>query len=144
MHWKKISLLVGILLFFSAGAVHPITCEECKEVERNISSTEQEIKKQDTEAERALEKKDLPKATQAQKQISELTKKLTELRGQTGKCKDACKPDVVKKTECRNILTEIAALEADAAASEATEKIDEKYKSLANCHRELQELSTKR
>lgn len=141
MHLSKISALIGTLLCLAAVQVHAMTCEECKELESNIAATDQDIKNQDAEIERAFQKKDFAKVTQTQKRLAELSKKLVELKTQSLRCKDACRPDVVKRVECGKLLTEIAVMEADSGSAETdTERIDAKYKALLQCHQELQQI----
>jgi hypothetical protein len=143
MHNWTISALFGILLCLSAAPILAMTCDECNELDQKTASTEQEIKTQDAELQNAFRKRDLAKVNQVEKQIAALSKKLVELRtSKDANCKDACKPEVMKKTECGAILAEIAAMEADSGSAETNKaKIDEKYKALLNCHKELQQLS---
>lgn len=143
MHNWKMSALLGILVCLSAAPIYAMTCDECNELDQKMASADQEMKVQDAELQQAFQKKDLVKVNQIEKQIAALSKKLVELQtSKAANCKDACKPEVMKKTECGNILAEIAAMEADTRSAEANrEKIDAKYKALLNCHRELQQFS---
>jgi hypothetical protein len=142
MFLTKIAVLVGTLLCLATMQAYAMSCDECKELEANIAATDQELKRQEAEIERAYQKKDLSKITQNQKRLAEISRKLLELKKQTPQCKDACRPDVVKRAECGALLAEIAMMESDAVqAQTSTERIDAKYKALLNCHQELEQLT---
>jgi hypothetical protein len=143
MYSWKIPVVVGALFFLTAVPVCAMTCDECNELDKNIESTNQEMATQEAELQRAFAKKEFAKANQAEKRIAALSKKLVELdKSKNDNCKDACKPEVIKKAECVKLLSAIAEMEADASSAEANkEQIDEKYKALLHCHQELQQLS---
>jgi hypothetical protein len=143
MHRWKIPAFLGILVCLSAAPVFAMTCEECNEIDKSIASASQERTEQEAELQRAFAKRDSPKVAPTQKRIAALSKKLAELeRTKAENCKDACKPEVIKKIECGKLLSEIAEMEADAASAESNKtQIDEKYKALLNCHKELKQLS---
>jgi hypothetical protein len=143
MHKWKISAFLGILLCLSTAPALALTCDECNELDKNIELTSQEVATQEAELRSAFTKKDIAKANQAEKRIAALSKKLVELESsKAANCKDACKPEVMKRSECGKLLSEIAAMEADTRSAETSrENIDEKYKALLNCHKEQHQLS---
>jgi hypothetical protein len=145
MNRWQIPAFLGILFCLSAASVFAMTCEECKEIEKDIASASQERTEQEAELQRVFSKRDVSKASQIERRIATLSKKLAELeRTKAANCKDACKPEVIKKTACGKLLSEIAEMEADAAAAENNKaSIDDKYKALLNCHKELQRLTGK-
>jgi multidrug resistance efflux pump len=146
MHRWKFSVLLGLLLFLLAASAFPMTCDECKNLDKKIALTNQEMATLHAQLQSAYSKNDFSKANRTQKRLAELSRKLVKLQGsKNANCQDACDPEVVKKTECGQLLSEIADMEADAQSAEANrEKIDKKYEALLECHRELQQFLKKK
>ncbi len=124
------------------GIAQAITCDECREIEKNRASLEREISHRETSLKAAFDKKKFHEVTQIQKQIVDLRKSLIELQKKDVGCKDACQPDLVKETECNRIRSEIVKLEQDPAAD--VEKVDTLYRDLANCNKDLAQLKKSR
>jgi predicted RNase H-like nuclease (RuvC/YqgF family) len=120
------------------GTAQAITCEECKEIEKNRASVESEISHKETSLKAAFEKKKFHEVTEIQKQIVDLRKSLIELQKKDVGCKDACRPDLVKETECNRLKSQIVKLEEDSPAD--VEKVDALYRDLATCNKDLARL----
>jgi len=161
---KAISIMVGALTIFVAGQVGAVTCEECREIEKNKQRIQEDVTAKDKDLSTAFEKKEFKKVGEIRSKVTELRKKLLELRSKDDECKEACKPDVVKAAECTKIRDEIIKLEdpskseekpgekseekSEVKAQEKPEqksedqiaKIDGLYRDLQRCNKELREL----
>lgn len=125
-----------------AGLTWAITCDECKEIEKNRSSVEREISVKESSLKAAFDKKQFHEVTEMQKQILDLRKNLIELQKKDVGCKDACRPDTVKEAECNGIRAQILKLEEEAPSD--VNKVDALYRDLATCSKDLARLKTSR
>jgi hypothetical protein len=122
-----ISILVGALAIFTASQVFAVTCEECREMEKNKQEIQQDVTAKDKDLSTAFEKKEFKKVGEIRSKVTELRKKLLELRSKDDECKNACRPDVVKAAECSKIRDEIIRLEDSSKSEEKQgEKSEEK------------------
>jgi predicted RNase H-like nuclease (RuvC/YqgF family) len=138
--------LAGIMLFAFivawAGVVQAITCEECKEMERNRASLESQITQKDNALKAAFDKKQFQEVTEIRRQVLELRRSLIELQKKDVGCKDACRPDAMKDSECSRLRSEIIKLEDDPASP--VDKVDALYRNLANCNKDLADIKKPR
>ena len=110
-------------------------------MDRERSRVQLELTKNEREMERAFKKKEFRKVTDLRNAIVELRRKHLTLKSKQPECKVACRPDVVKQAECAKIVAELAAKDTeDLSSSTEREKIDERYKDLVTCNRELKRL----
>ncbi len=124
------------------GTAQAITCDECREIEKNRASLEREISQKETSLKSAFDKKKFHEVTEIQKQILDLRKSFIELQKKDVGCKDACRPDLVKETECNRLMSQIVKLEEDSAAD--VDKVDALYRDLASCNKDLAQLKKPR
>ncbi len=162
-----------IILALSGGDVaFSITCNECRDLQKQRSDVQVELARKERELDQAVTRKDFRKISGLRGEVNQLRAQLLNMRGRDEECVIACRPDVMKEAECRKLLEEIGALESgakkgtndafkeskgEAPAGEAdktaeakpseqsdsaasTAKIDELYRDLARCHRELKRL----
>ncbi len=142
-------LFIGALPFFMAGHVFGVTCDECQQMEKSRVEIQQEITSKDKELTAAFEKKEFQKVRDIRTKVTELRRKLLDLRSKDEECKQACRPDVMKAAECDKIREEILKLESDDSKSdekaeqnseEQVSKIDGLYRDLQRCNKELTKL----
>lgn len=120
---NTILIIVGALMIFTVGQVRAVTCEECREIEKNRQHIQEDVNSKEKDLNAAFEKKEFKKVREIRLSITELRKKMLELRSKDEECRDACRPDVVKAAECSKIRDEIVKLENP---SESEEKPKEK------------------
>jgi hypothetical protein len=125
-----------------SGSAQAITCDECRDIDRNRVSLERDIAQKESALQTAFDKKKFHEVTEIRKQVLDLRKNLIELQKKDVGCKDACRPDVVKETECIRIRSQIIKLEEDPQAE--VEKVDALYRELANCNKDLAQLKKTR
>jgi hypothetical protein len=128
------------LVLFNGGEVFAkaLTCEECREFDRERSRIQLELTKKEHDMERAFKKKEFRKVSELRNEINELRRQHLTLKGKEPECKIACRPDVVKEAECNKIIAELAEMDKESVTSEdETKRIDERYKDLSVCNREL-------
>ncbi len=128
---NSILMIVGALTIFTLGQARAVTCEECREIEKNKHQIQEEVDSKEKDLNAAFEKKEFRKVREIRTDITGLRKKMLELRSKDDDCKDACKPDVVKTAECSKIRDEIIKLEyppepADKSVEKSEEKSAEK------------------
>jgi hypothetical protein len=147
-----ISIIVGFLAIFTSGQVFAVTCEECREIDKNKGATQQDITEKDKELATAFEKKEFQKVRDIRSKVIELRKKILDLRAKDEECRQACQPDVVKTAECSKIREEIIKAEDEPKSEEKPQeksedqiaKIDALYRDLQRCNKELKELKKTR
>jgi len=110
-------------------------------MDKTRSQIQLDLARKDKELEAAVQKRDFRKITELRSGIVEIRRKVLNLITQSAKCKDACKPDVIKQTECHKLMEEIAGLESKEQAEDSErEKIDELYRKLLDCNEELKKI----
>ncbi len=148
MRVNTISIIVGSLVVFTAVQVSAVTCEECREIEKSKIEAQQEITEKDKELTTASEKKEFKKVLEIRGRLTELRKKVLDLRSKDDECKRACRPDVTKAAECSKIRDEILKAEDESKSEEQPQekpedqiaKIDSLYRDLQRCNKELKDL----
>jgi hypothetical protein len=148
MRINAISIVVGYLVLFTAVQVSAVTCEECREIEKNKTEAQREITEKDKDLTTAFEKKEFVKVRDIRSKVTELRKKVLDLRAKDEECKQACRPDVIKAAECSKIREEILKLEGESKPEEEPKekseeqiaKIDALYRDLQRCNKELKGL----
>ena len=108
---NTILIIVGALIIFIVGQVRAVTCEECREIEKNRQQIQEDVNSKEKDLNTAFEKKEFKKVREIRLSITELRKKIIELRSKDEECRNACRPDVVKAAECSKIREEIIKLE---------------------------------
>ncbi|HTY26046.1 MAG TPA: hypothetical protein VMC85_23150 [Desulfomonilaceae bacterium] len=134
---KAAWIMLGAMMVLLEGRVNAITCDECRETEKNKVRIQQEITAKDQDLKTAFEKKEFQKVRDIRNRVTEMRKQLNELRANDDKCKDACRPDVVKTAECAKIREEILKTEDESQSREQIEKVDALYRDLLRCNNEL-------
>ena len=163
-------LVAMIILALSGGDVaYSITCDECRDLQKQRSDVQVELARKERELDQAVTRRDFRKISGLRGEVNQLRAQLLNMRGRDEECVIACRPDVMKELECRKLLEEIASLESGATKgaddtskepkgvaqesdagktaetkpveqSDSAAKIDELYRDLARCHRELKRL----
>jgi hypothetical protein len=132
-------IIVSAFALFSAGAAYAITCDECKEIQKNKQNIQLELAQKDADLNAAFKQKNFQVVGDIRNRMLELRKKMIELRMADEKCEEACKPDLVKASECRKLMDEILRVEsAENAADE--QKIDSLYREFQSCNKDLEKL----
>jgi len=142
-HLRCVGLVVLLSILSCGGSVFAkkLTCEECREFDREKSRIQLEMTKKEHDMERSFKKKEFRKVTELREEINELRRRYLTLKGKEPECKIACRPDVVKEAECNKIIAELAEMDKDdTVPEEEMKKIDQRYKELAVCNRELKKL----
>lgn len=122
-----------------------MTCDECREIERNKAQVQTELSRKEKDLERHLQRRDVRLLSESRKQINDLRRNLMGLRSRDEECKSACKPDVLKESECRSLMEQIVGLESQGAeAQPETAKIDSLYLDLSRCYKDLKKLKETR
>lgn len=140
---KATCLISACFVLLLSGAVYckSLSCEECRQLDRERSRVQLELTKKEREMERAFKKKEFRKVTDLRNAIVELRRKHLTLKSKQPECKIACRPDVVKQAECEKIVAELAEKDSeDLSSATEREEIDERYKDLVTCNRELKRL----
>lgn len=130
------TLVLCFLSLLWIGDCLALTCPDCMKLESESAALEEELKSLETQLEPLLKRKDYAKVSQFQTRITQVNKRLLEIRSYQPKCKDLCKPENIKMTECRSILAEIVKQEPNLPNNE----VDKLYNSLASCYREWQSI----
>lgn len=134
--------LACLALFTSvpAGAVS-LTCDECREFDKKRAQTQMELARKERQLDKAFKKKEFRKVTGIREHITELRRKLLTLKSREPECKIACRPDVVKEAYCKKIIGDIVKMnESQLMTKEDRDKIDERYRDLADCNRDWEKL----
>ena len=141
-HAKRVVLLLGLIVVIAGAQAYAkgLSCEQCQEQDREKNQIQMEIAKKEREMERAFKKKEFRTVTELRNEINELRRKHLRLAGNEPECKKACRPDVVKEHECSKIINELAEMDKPEVSAEEQKKIDERYKDLEVCNRELKKL----
>lgn len=136
------TLIIGVVFVVGSGSwSHAITCAECREIEKSKRSANQELKEKRDEMSKVFDQKQYGRVKELEGQTAALRKKLLELDKSAEGCAAACKPDAVKREECRAIQLDIAKMESEASQTEEeTKQIDELYRTLLKCNKELRTL----
>jgi len=121
-----------------AQSASAITCDECQDLDKKRSLVQQELTQKDKDLDAAFKKRQFQKVTQIRNDVTALRKKLLEFKSSEDDCKKACRPEVVKDSQCRKIMTDIAKLEDSQEVD--TSKVDSLYRDLSKCRRELEKL----
>ncbi len=130
-------------LVWGAASARSATCEECQELDKIKAVAQQQLTEKEKALEAEFKKKAFQKVTEIRSDINNLRKKLMELEDKSKGCQDACKPDVIKNLECQKLRSEINALETAPSGHEAdAKKVDELYRDLRRCNKELRELKS--
>lgn len=140
---KAVLKICLCLIFLATGSAYSakITCEECREFDKQRAQTQLELSRKERRMDRAFKKKEFRTVTKIRREITELRRTILTLKSRAPQCKKACRPDVVKESKCRRIVLELVDLDKGAfATKEEQEKIDERYRDLAGCNRELRKL----
>ncbi len=149
MRQIRCSVFMGPLVFLLVGHVFGVTCDECQQMEKSRMEIQQEITSKDRELTAAFEKKEFQKVHDIRTKVTELRRKLLDLRSKDEECKQACRPDIMKAAECKKIREEILKLENDDSKSdekaeqkseEQVSKIDGLYRDLQRCNKDLRNL----
>lgn len=129
---------IGAWLLLHAQAAAAITCEECQELDKKRSLAQQELTQKDKALDDAFKKRQFQKVNQIRNEVTALRKKLLESKGDEEECKKACRPEVVKDSQCRQITNDIVKMEDSQEVD--TTKVDSLYRDLFKCRRELEKL----
>ena len=138
---RSISALIIFAIFslFSTGIAHALTCDDCKEIHKGKQSIQQELLQKDSELNAAFQQKNFQQVNDLRTKMLELRKKMIEFRSQDEKCEQACRPDIVRASECKKLMEEILRLESTAGETDNT-KIDAMYKEFQICNHDLEKL----
>ncbi|MBI5252625.1 MAG: hypothetical protein HY912_24275 [Desulfomonile tiedjei] len=132
-------IVVLASFLFSAEAARAVTCDDCKEIHKNKQGIQQELLQKDAELNVAFKSKNFQQVNDLRTRMLELRKKMNELRSSDEKCEQACKPDVVKATECKKLLDEILRAEAVDSVTDDN-RIDALYREFRSCNNEMVKL----
>jgi hypothetical protein len=133
---NKLLTFACVIILQAAPTVWAITCEECKGLEKNRKETQEELSQRRKELQDALGESNIPKAKSLRDAVDGLRGRLRGLEGDMKPCKDACRPDAIKKEECLRIKREIVTMESSGDSA----KVDARYRDLAKCNVELRRL----
>jgi len=138
MHFTQILALV-ICLVFSSGVAVARTCDECRDIHKNKQNIQQDLLQKDAELNAAFKQNNFKAVNDLRAKMLELRKKMIELRGFDEECEQACRPDIVRASECKKLMDEILRLEATATEADYG-KIDAMYKQFQTCNHDLERL----
>jgi len=144
----RVLIVIGFLAIFSAVQVNATTCEECREIEKTKTETQHDITEKEKDLASASEKKEFKRVLEIRANLTNLRKKVLDLKNKDEECKQACRPDVVKTAECSRIRDEILKLEDESKPEDEPQeksvdqiaKIDGLYRDLQRCNKDLTEL----
>ena len=123
------------------GNAHCITCDECRELDKNKAQLQTELTRKEKELERYLQRRDVRLLTETRKQVNDLRRNLINSGRHENECRAACKPDVLKEAECQKLMEEIVRLESQEPQEQnETAKIDSLYLDLSRCNQDLRKL----
>jgi len=110
-------------------------------METNRRAFSKEITDKSDELKSAFDKSQFTRVKELRARIDELRQKLLDLRKGAHECAEACKPDVVKREECQSLRLQIQKMESDSPDSEEhLKQVDQLYKDLLECNKELKRL----
>jgi hypothetical protein len=137
--------LLGVWLLAWSGAALAVTCEECRDMEKQKAALGQQIGDEAKKIQEAMDKKQFPQALEIRNRVNEMRKRVNEITLRVEKeCRDACRPDVVKAAECGRIRQEIASLDSSNLPPADQEKVDRLYRDLLRCNEDLVQLQKTR
>jgi hypothetical protein len=135
----------SICLVLWTGNALCITCDECKEIEKNKARVQMDLSHKEKDLERYLQRRDVRLLTETRKQVNDLRKNVMGLQRRDNECKAACKPDILKEAECRRLMEQIVNLESQGPEAQSeTGQIDSLYLDLSRCHQDLKKLKEPR
>ena len=142
---RLLTVMMILVCLFAASTVQvraiDYTCDQCREFDKKRAHSQMELARSERQLEKAFKKKQFRSVTQIRAKITEIRRTLLTLKSREPDCKIACRPDVVKNAYCRKIITELVRLDKDQLVDkEDREKIDERYRDLADCNRDLKKL----
>jgi len=139
---SKVCLMCfGLFFVFWTENANSITCDECRDIEKNKAQVQMELSRKEKDLDRYLQRRDVRLLTETRKQINDLRRNMIGLQTHDNECRMACKPDVVKEAECRKLMEQIVTLESQGSEAQAdTAKIDSLYSDLSRCHQDLKKL----
>ncbi|MFH1117061.1 MAG: hypothetical protein V1792_24350 [Pseudomonadota bacterium] len=140
---RKIGMICALLMALAPESAYPqsVTCDECRDFDKQRSRTQLDLSRKERQMEKAFKKKEFRQVTDLRSEITELRRKLLQLKSKEQECNVACRPDVVKAANCRKLVREIVELDKDELTTkEDRAKIDEKYNELETCNSELKQL----
>lgn len=130
------AIMVGFFVVLP-WPVFSITCDRCMEIEKEKKQVKQELDEGQKEMKDAFQKQEYDKMKTLRNRINDLRKKLIDLRKTDVDCRDACRPEELKKGECEKIKRELVSIDTDGEHSEdEIKKIDKLYEKLLECDRE--------
>lgn len=132
-------IIVSAFVFLAAGAACAVTCDECKEIQKNKQNIQMELAQKDADLNAAFKQKNFQVVGDLRNRMLELRKKMIELRMADEKCEEACKPDVVRASECRKLMDEILHVESVGNAADE-QKVDSLYREFQSCNKDLEKL----
>ncbi len=132
-------IIVSAFVFFAAGAAYALTCDECKDIQKNKQNIQMELAQKDADLNAAFKQKNFQVVGEIRNRMLELRKKMIELRMADEKCEEACKADVVRASECRKLMDEILRVESVGNAADE-QKIDSLYREFQSCNKDLEKL----
>jgi hypothetical protein len=139
---RPILLRALTVAFLTACAVPvlAITCDECQEIGSQKAAIQQEIAQKEQEIKAAFEQKKYQAVGDINKLVTDLRRNFSDLQKKEPGCKDACKPDVVKESECNRLRAEILKLEEPSSEEAPGEQLDTLYRDLSKCHKDLAQM----
>jgi hypothetical protein len=142
-HLKRVGTMLGLFALILGGQAYSkdLSCEQCQQFDRERAQIQIEVAKKEREMEGAFRKKEFRTVSDLRTEINELRRKHLTLKAKEPECKKACRPDVVKGLECAKLISTLAEVDKEDVTSESElKKIDERYKDLEVCNRELRKL----
>lgn len=105
-------IAVGIFVLSGGDVSFAITCDECRELQKQRSDVQVELARKERELDRAVTRKDFRKISELRTDVNQLRSQLLNMGGRDAECSVACRPDVIKEAECLKLLEEIEGLES--------------------------------
>ena len=135
--------VLALVITWTSGAL-AVTCKECREMEKQKLALQQELDAKEHRLKDAYGEKQYKEVTELRTRIVDLKRQLLDLRKEDVACRDACRPDVVKESECQEIRAEIMKAEESPDAGNDSAAMDKLYKDLARCNDDLKHLKPTR
>ncbi len=131
-----ISIIICIVLALPVSAKE-MTCDECRNITRQIAELESQRKTLDEGVSKQFEKRNYKAVNKLNEDITNLVKQIVEHQKTHAKnCKDACDPEKILEYDVRTLAAQIFKLESENADKV---KIDQLYKELIEKNRHLEE-----
>jgi hypothetical protein len=133
--------MAAFFVLLGCSAAFSISCDECQDIIKEIRTIDEDVKTRRKDLDEANKNKEYKKVVEINEEITRLRRKIVDLQRTSDPCREACTPERIQFDKCNKIKLTIVEMEsASSGRGEENKKIDELYRSLLECNKELRRL----